>query len=69
MEILKRGDPASTIYCDNCGSQLMYRTDDIYADTISEQHGEGTVKRYNIRFVLCPVCRKRIILDKEFTMN
>jgi uncharacterized protein with PIN domain len=68
MEILKKGDYARITYCDNCGSQLMYRHEDIYADTITEQH-ENMAYRYSIRFVLCPVCRKRIILDKDFTNN
>ncbi|MDR3021134.1 MAG: hypothetical protein LBU60_00415 [Clostridiales bacterium] len=67
MEIVKRGDYARITYCDNCGSQLKYTRDDIYSDVINDHYDNVNI-RYNIRFVLCPECRKRIILDKDFTV-
>jgi len=66
MNVLSRGHSAKITYCDNCGSQLMYKQDDMYTDVIVENHQNGTAHRYQVKFLVCPVCKHRILLDKTY---
>ncbi|MCL1944266.1 MAG: hypothetical protein FWF56_00440 [Firmicutes bacterium] len=66
MNVLSRGQSAKITYCDNCGSQLMYKQEDVYTDVTSEQHNNQTIFKYNVKFLVCPVCRHRILLDKTY---
>ena len=67
MDVLSRGRSAKITYCDNCGSQLMYKQEDVYTDVITENQN-GTIHRYNVKFLICPVCKHRILLDKTYML-
>jgi DNA-directed RNA polymerase subunit RPC12/RpoP len=65
MDVLSRGKSAKITFCDNCGSQLMYKAEDVYTDVIQEQQGHQ-LYRYSVKFLVCPVCKHRILLDKTY---
>ena len=73
IEILKDGRPRHDITCHWCHSELRYMDDDIQAKPTGF-HRSGydielcrdTYQSEIIKYIICPVCDKVIMLDKEW---
>lgn len=60
IEILKEGTKRQ-IECDECGALLRYQQEDIK----NEDKYISPVSSYNRKYIICPQCHNKIILEAQ----